>query len=216
MSRVKLNTTNEIVGDIYLLECTELSILIERLLTSDQSKVSIKAYWDTIQFLLAKNDYECVMKVLKENFSEKIYREIPKSPVIQDQSKSEQINQEIIIVNNKKLDQQIRFNAKIKTIALTLYLGNSDVTSRNTSRDEKLKFVEFKLEMFEADFCQLFDSSYHIRTQIQGLVSNDLRVTDRSSHITRLIDRGFKVDPKVPILAVTLEFKPKNEQRQGR
>jgi hypothetical protein len=160
------------------------------------------------------------MKVLKENFSEKIYHEIPKSTVIQDQSKSEQINQEIIIVNNKKQDQQIieqiHFNAKIKTIALTLYLGNSDVTSRNTSRDEKLKFVEFKLEMFEADFCQLFDSSYHIRVQIQKLLSNDLRVTDRSSHITRLIDRGFKVDPKVPILAVTLEFKPKNEQRQGR
>ncbi|CAF3740023.1 unnamed protein product, partial [Rotaria sordida] len=215
-SRVKLSKTNEILGDISLLECAELNILIDRLLYPDkaphQSQILIKAYWDTIQIILAKDDYACIMKILKENFSEKIYHKIPK-PAIQDQSEFKQTNQEKVIVTNKKSDQkiiqQIRFDAQIKKIALTLYLGNSNIRDRHTLRNENLIFVDLRLEMLKGHFRQLSDSSYSGKVQIQELLLDDRRETDC---VTRLIDRGFQVDPKVPMFIVNLESKPKNEQ----
>ncbi|CAF1279791.1 unnamed protein product, partial [Didymodactylos carnosus] len=168
--RVKLNNNNEILGDISVLECSELRTLIERLLypekIQNESQITIQLNWDTIQFILAKDDYAYIC-----------------------------------------------FDALIKKIALTLYLGESNIITEHVSRNENLKFVDLQFEMLKAHFQQLCDSSYNGSVQIQELVLDDLRETNRSDSITRMINRNFNVDPNILIFTVNIEFKPKKEER---
>ncbi|CAF3978777.1 unnamed protein product [Adineta steineri] len=228
-SRVHLSKTNEIVADINLLECAELHVLIDRLLypdqVFDQSQISIKAYWDTIQFILAKDDYACIMKVLDENFSETIQQRASKPPFTKVQTGSISKQEKVVVIDSKQPDrpitEQLRIDAKIKIIGLKLYLGDSKIRSRNTSRNENLKFVDLRLEICEAHFHQLSNSSYTAQAQIHGLILDDLREADRPNNVTRLIDRSSKVDSNTPILDVKLDCTPKDEQhskgvQQGR
>ncbi|CAF3245385.1 unnamed protein product [Rotaria sp. Silwood2] len=223
-SRVKLGKNNETLGDIVLLKCAELSTSIDRLLYPEniqhESQISIIANWDTIQFTLAKNDYACMMKVFKGNFSEKIYHKISKS-VVEEQPEYRQTSQNVVIVTNKnqdnfnsnKVSEKIHLNAEIKMIAITLYLGESNVTTRHASRNESSKFLDLRLEMLKAHFRQLSDSSYDGKAEIQKLLLEDLRKTNGSTGVSRMIDRSFNVDPNVPMFTVTLKFKTKNEQQ---
>ncbi|CAF4278394.1 unnamed protein product [Rotaria sp. Silwood2] len=223
-SRVKLGKNNETLGDIVLLKCAELSTSIDRLLYSEniqhESQISIIANWDTIQFTLAKNDYACMMKVFKGNFSEKIYHKISKS-VVEEQPEYRQTSQNLVMVTNKnqhnfnsnKVSEKIHLNAEIKMIAITLYLGESNVTTRHASRNESSKFLDLRLEMLKAHFRQLSDSSYDGKAEIQKLLLEDLRKTNGSTGVSRMIDRSFNVDPNVPMFTVTLKFKTKNEQQ---
>ncbi|CAF1293254.1 unnamed protein product, partial [Didymodactylos carnosus] len=222
--RVKLNKNNEILGDIGVLECAELHTLIERLLypekIQNEPEITIQLNWDTIQFILAKDDYACIMKIFKDNFTEKIHHKIPK-PDVQEQPKYKETNQEQVIVTNNRQDksndnkvlEKICFDALIKKIALTLYLGESNINTQQVSRNENLKFVDLRFEMLKAHFQQLSDSSYNANAQIQELVLDDLRETNQSDSITRMINRNFNVDPNIPIFNVNVEFKPKKEER---
>ncbi|CAF1170061.1 unnamed protein product [Rotaria sordida] len=223
-SRVQLDKNNETRGDISLLKCTELSTLIDRLLypekIQNEPEISIITKWDTIEFTLGKDDYACIMKIFKANFSEKIYHKIPKSTIIQEKV---EYRQKSVTVTNKnqqnlsdnQVSKKIHFNAEIKKIALTLYLSESKLITRYVSRDENLKFLDLRFEMFKADFCQLSDSSYNGKAQIQTFLLDDLRETNKSNTVTHMIDRNFNVDPNVPMFTVTLEFKKENKQQSN-
>ncbi|CAF2841774.1 unnamed protein product [Rotaria sp. Silwood2] len=225
-SRVQLGKNNETRGDISLFKCAELSTLIDRLLYPDkiqnEPQISIVANWDIIQFTLAKDDYACIMKIFKENFSEKIYHKIPK-PAVQEKTEYRQTSQNNVTVTNKnqenlntnQISEKIHFNAEIKTIAITLYLSESKLITRHASRNENLKFLDLRLETLKAHFRQLSDSSYDGKAQIQTLLLDDLRETNKSNSITRMIDRNFNVDPNASMFTVTLEFKKENEQQSS-
>ncbi|CAF1248487.1 unnamed protein product [Rotaria sordida] len=222
-SRVKLGKTNEIFGSISLLECSELSALIDRLLYPEkvqhEPEISIVVNWDSIQFTLAKDDYATLMKIFKKNFSEKFYHKISK-PAVQEQYEYRRMSQSGVIVTKKKEDninrnkisKKIHFNAEIKKIAITLYLDESNVITRHESRNENSKFFDLQLKMLKAQFRQLSDSSYAGQAQIQELILDDLRVTNRSNKVTHMINRSFNVDPNVPMFTVTLEYKTNNKQ----
>ncbi|CAF3918749.1 unnamed protein product, partial [Rotaria sordida] len=222
-SRVKLGKTNEIFGSISLLECSELSALIDRLLYPEkvqhEPEISIVVNWDSIQFTLAKDDYATLMKIFKKNFSEKFYHKIS-NPAVQEQYEYRRMSQIGVIVTKKKEDninrnkisKKIHFNAEIKKIAITLYLDESNVITRHESRNENSKFFDLQLKMLKAQFRQLSDSSYAGQAQIQELILDDLRDTNRSNKVTHMINRSFNVDPNVPMFTVTLEYKTNNKQ----
>ncbi|CAF1105334.1 unnamed protein product [Rotaria sp. Silwood1] len=225
-SRVQLGKNNETCGDISLLQCAELSTLIDRLLypekVQNEPQISIVTNWDTIQFTLAKDDYACIMKIVKENFSEKIYHKIPKSTV-QEKTEYRQNSQKNVTITNKNQEnlngnqvlEKIHFNAEIKKIAITLYLNESKFIPRHASRNENLKFLDLRFEMLKAHFRQLSDSSYDGKAQIQTLLLDDLRKANEFNSVTRMIDRNFNVDPSAPMFTVTLEFKKENEQQSS-
>ncbi|CAF1301171.1 unnamed protein product, partial [Rotaria sordida] len=222
-SRVKLGKTNEIFGSISLLECSELSALIDRLLYPEkvqhEPEISIVVNWDSIQFTLAKDDYATLMKIFKRNFSEKFYHKVS-NPAVQEQYEYRRMSQSGVIVTKKKEDninrnkisKKIHFNAEIKKIAITLYLDESNVITRHESRNENSKFFDLQLKMLKAQFRQLSDSSYAGQAQIQELILDDLRDTNRSNKVTHMINRSFNVDPNVPMFTVTLEYKTNNKQ----
>jgi hypothetical protein len=223
-SRVNLNTTNEIIGDIVLLECAEFHTSIDRLLHSrnikNEPEISVKVDWETIDLNISKNDYSCLMKIWRENFSEKIYHENPPS-THQEQSKDEQTNQEIPSFDgsikkqtnssNDQTSEKFRLDFQIKKIGLTLFLEESDLNVHGVIRNENSKFICMQIEMIEAHFQYLFDSSYHGEAQIQCFLLEDLRQTNLSNSNKRLLDRNDNVDRNAQMFIVTVKFKPKTE-----
>jgi hypothetical protein len=213
-SRVKLNNNNEILGDITLLECAEFHTMIDRHLHSEkiknEPKMSVKVEWETIDFTVSKDDYSCMMIIVKENFSEKIHHKIPQPAtqeqdnVVPDGAVKKQKNSSDVQISAK-----IRLDFEIKRIALTLYLGKSNLTVPRAPRDKSLEFANVRIEMLEAHFRQLSDSSYNAEARIQNIALDDLRGAHSPNDVTRLIDRNFNVDPNVQILIVTVKFKPK-------
>ncbi|CAF2933999.1 unnamed protein product [Rotaria sp. Silwood2] len=225
-SRVKLNSENNILGEVILLECAELNAIINRLLYPEKNRtepgVSIKVEWELVHFQLAKGDYSCIMKVLMDNFTENIRNQILENEQIEqyhyreeEREKEEEALRNAVIkqqqdVYGDDILQTVKIRAEIKKLALTLYLGESDLTVRRVPRNEDLKLADVKIEMLEALFNQLSDTSYKAMARAKNLVLDDLRVTNQSASLTRMIDRHFTVDPNTHMFIGSFQFKPKS------
>ncbi|CAF4060347.1 unnamed protein product, partial [Adineta steineri] len=225
-SRVKLNHDNNILGEIILLECAELNTLINRLLYPEKIKsepgVSIKVEWDLVHFRLAKGDYSCVMKVLMENFTENIRDQIPETAQLEqyhyrqeEQEKEEEALRNAVIKRQQdahggEVLQTVKIRAEIKKLALTLYLGESNLTVRRAPRDESYKLANVQIELLEALFRQQTDSSYKAMVRVKNFLVDDLRETNKATSVTRMMDRHFTVDPNAQMVIASFEFKPKS------
>ncbi|CAF3667368.1 unnamed protein product [Rotaria sp. Silwood1] len=229
-SRVKFDQDYNVIGEVVLIECAELNTSIHRLLYPDKIKtepaVSIKIDWESVDFQLTNDDYTSVMKVLMENFSENIRDQIPEG-FQNDQfhyKQAEQEKQEDQLVDSfiKKQKeshtddvlQTLKIRAEIKKMALTLYLGESDLTVRRAPRNNKLKLANVQIDTLEAVFRQKSDGGYKATGRVKNLLLDDLRATNKTTSITRMMDRYFTVDPNAHMFAASLEFKPKNQTRE--
>ncbi|CAF4508473.1 unnamed protein product, partial [Rotaria socialis] len=223
-SRIKLDRENHILGEILLLECAELNTLINRLLYPEKNQtepaVSIKAEWELVHFQLAKDDYSGVMKVLLQNFTENIRDQLLESDEIkkyyyrdEEQEKVEDASRNAVIKKQRDMYhddiyQTIKIQAEIKKLALTLYLGESNLTVCRTLRDEKLKLANVEISMLEVLFCQRSDQSYKAMARVKNLLLDDLREANKTSTVKRMIDRHSRVDPNTHMLIGAFEFKP--------
>ncbi len=63
--------------------------------------------------------------------------------------------------------------------------------------------------MLEALFRQQSDSSYKAMARIKNFLLDDLRETNKSTSVTRMMDRHFTVDPNAHMFVASFEFKPK-------
>jgi len=230
-SRVELTDENEIRGEASLLECTDLKTDIHRLLFPDRAKnevpLSIRVDWEEVHFRLAKDDYVCVMAVLTENFSENLKDLIQESSENErfhyrqeEQEKEEEKLREAVIEKQKasqttdEVKPTMRIQAEIQKLALTLYLGESNLTSGQTNRNDELKLANVQISMFEAIFRQRSDASYKASIRVKNFLLDDLRVTNKAGSVTRMMDRHFTLDPSAHMLVVSFEFKPKNTSRK--
>ncbi|CAF3681386.1 unnamed protein product [Rotaria sordida] len=226
-SRIKFDQDCNITGEVILIECAELNTSINRLLYPDKVKtepaISIKIDWESVNFQLANDDYTSVMKVLMENFSENIRDQIPES-FQSDQfyyKEAEQEKQEDQLIDDfikkqKELHtdevlQTLKMKAEIKKMTLTLYLGESDLTVRRAPRDDKLKLANVQIDTLEAVFRQQSDGGYKATGRVKNFLLDDLRVMNKSTSVTRLMDRHFTVDPNTHMFSASFEFKPKNQ-----
>ncbi|CAF0751812.1 unnamed protein product [Rotaria sordida] len=225
-SRVKLSSEHGILGEVILLECAELNTLINRLLYPEKIKtepeVSIKVEWELVHFKLAKGDYTCIMKVLMENFTENIRSQILENDQIEkyhyreeEREKEEEALRDAVIKRHKDalgddILQTVKLRAEVKKLALTLYLGESDLTVRRAPRNENLKLANVEIEMLEALFRQLSDTSYKAMARVKNILLDDLRATNKSTSVTRMIDRHFTVDPDTYMFIGSFDFKPKD------
>ncbi|CAF1542330.1 unnamed protein product [Adineta steineri] len=225
-SRVKLNHDNNILGEIILLECAELNILINRLLYPEKVKhepgVSIKVEWDLVHFRLAKGDYSCVMKVLMENFTENIRDQIPETAQLEqyhyrqeEQEEAEEALRNAVIKRQQdahggEVLQTVKIRAEIKKLALTLYLGESNLIVRRAPRDESYKLANVQIQLLEALFRHQTDSSYKAMVRVKNFLVDDLRKTNKATSVTRMMDRHFTVDPNAQMVIASFEFKPKS------
>ncbi|CAF4149952.1 unnamed protein product, partial [Adineta steineri] len=225
-SRVKLNHDNNILGEIILLECAELNILINRLLYPEKVKhepgVSIKVEWDLVHFRLAKGDYSCVMKVLMENFTENIRDQIPETAQLEqyhyrqeEQEEEEEALRNAVIKRQQdahggEVLQTVKIRAEIKKLALTLYLGESNLTIRRAPRDETYKLANVQIQLLEALFRHQTNSSYKAMVRVKNFLVDDLRKTNKATSVTRMMDRHFTVDPNAQMVIASFEFKPKS------
>ncbi|CAF2545662.1 unnamed protein product [Rotaria sp. Silwood2] len=228
-SRVKLDRDCNILGEAILLECAELNTLINRLLYPDKVKtepgVSIKVDWKLVHFQLAKDDYSCVMRVLMENFSENIRDQIPEGFQNEQyryrqeaQEKEEEKLRAAVIKKQKEscgteVLPTLKLRAEIKKLALTLYLGESDMSVRRGPRNDNLKLANVQIDTFEALFRQRSDGSYKATARVKNFLLDDLRATNKSSSVTRMMDRHFTVDPNTHMFVASFEFNPKNQSR---
>ncbi|CAF0895845.1 unnamed protein product [Rotaria sp. Silwood1] len=228
-SRVKLDQDCNILGEAILLQCAELNTLINRLLYPDKVKtepgVSIKVDWELVHFQLAKDDYSCVMRVLMENFSENIRDQIPEGFQSEqyhyrqeEQEKEEEKLRAAVIKKQKESSSTevlptLKLRAEIKKLALSLYLGESDLSVRRGPRNDNLKLANVQIDAFEALFRQQSDGSYKATARVKNFLLDDLRATNKSSSVTRMMDRHFTVDPNAHMLVASFEFKPKNQSR---
>ncbi|CAF0945953.1 unnamed protein product [Adineta ricciae] len=225
-SRVKLDRDYNILGEAVLLECAELNAVVNRLLFPQKAKsqpgVSINVQWDLVHFRLAKDDYSCVMKVLMENFSENVRDEMQDNTqnenyrYIQDkQEKEEDALKNAVIKKQKELqgDEVIptmKLRARISKLALTLYLGESDLSTRRGARNDNLKLANVEIDILEAVFRQQSDGSYKATARVKNFLLDDLRETNKPESVTRMMDRHFTVDPNAQMLVATFEFTPKS------
>ncbi|CAF1260195.1 unnamed protein product [Adineta steineri] len=225
ISRVKLNHDNNILGEINLLECAELNTLINRLMYPEKVKnepgVSVKVEWDLVHFRLAKGDYSCVMKVLMENFTENIRDQIPETAQLEqyhyrqeEQEKEEEALRNAVIKRQQdahggEVLQTVKIRAEIKKLALTLYLGESNLTVRRAPRDETYKLANVQIQLIEVLFRQQTDLSYKAMVRVKNFLVDDLRETNKATSVTRMMDRHFTVDPNAQMVIASSEFKPK-------
>jgi len=63
--------------------------------------------------------------------------------------------------------------------------------------------------MLEALFRQQSDGSYKAVARVKNFLLDDLRATNKSTSVTRMMDRHFTVDPNAHMLIASFEFKPK-------
>jgi hypothetical protein len=233
-SRVHLNNNNEILDDVILLDCDELCTRVDRLLHTEKlpndAKMSGNVEWETMDLAISKDDYSCLMKTYKENFSEKIYYKIP-PPIDQEQLQNEQTIQENtandVTIQKRKhsshetVSEKIRLDFQMKKISLTLYAGESNLTVHRSSSNPNSKLINMRIEMLEGHFQQFSDESYNAKAQIQYFLLDDLRITNPPNSITRLLDRNFNVDHHAQMFILTVTFNPKSETnpngvRQGK
>ncbi|CAF3775950.1 unnamed protein product, partial [Rotaria magnacalcarata] len=222
-TRIKLDRENNILGEILLLECAELNTLVNRLLYPEKNQaepaVSIKAEWELVHFQLAKDDYSGVMKVLLQNFTENIRDQLLESDQIkkyyyreEQENVADALRNDVIKkqrdIHHDDIYQTIKIHAEIKKLALTLYLGESNLTVRHTLRDEKLKLANVEINMLEVLFCQRSDQSYKAMARVKNLLLDDLREANKTSNVKRMIDRHFRVDPNTHMLIGAFEFTP--------
>ncbi|CAF3584298.1 unnamed protein product [Rotaria socialis] len=198
-SRVKFDRDCNIIGEATLLECAELNTLINRLLYPEKVKaepaVSIKVDWKLVHFRLAKDGYSCVMRILMENFSENIRYQIPE----------ESHTDEIL--------PTLRLRAEIKKLVLKLYFGGSDLSVRREPRNANLKLANVQIEILKALFRQNSDGSYKATANVKNFLLDDLRETNKSTSVTRMMNRHFTVDPNTHMFVASFDFKPKNQSR---
>ncbi|CAF4199282.1 unnamed protein product, partial [Adineta steineri] len=106
--------------------------------------------------------------------------------------------------------QTVKIRAEIKKLALTLYLGESNLTVRRAPRDESYKLANVQIELLEALFRQQTDSSYKAMVRVKNFLVDDLRETNKATSVTRMMDRHFTVDPNAQMVIASFEFKPKS------
>jgi hypothetical protein len=233
-SRVHLNNKNEIFDGIILLDCDELCTQVDRLLHTEkppnEARMSVNVEWETMDLVISKDDYSCLIKTHKENFSEKIYHKIPllvdQEQLQDEQTKEENVPDDVIIEqkkhsSHKTISEKIRLDFQMKKISLTLYLDESNLTVHRSSSNENFKLINMRIEMLEGHFRQFSDESYNVKAQIQYFLMDDLRKTNPPNSITRLLDRNFNVDHNAQMFILTVTFNPKSETnpnavRQGR
>ncbi|CAF3899768.1 unnamed protein product, partial [Rotaria magnacalcarata] len=229
-SRVKLDRDCNIIGEAILLECAELNTLINRLLYPEKVKtepgILIKVEWGFVHFRLAKDDYSCVMRVLMENFSENIRDEMPDSfqneqyryrQEIQEKEE-DKLRNDVIKKQKESLVTDVvvptlKLRAEIKKLALTLYLGESDLSVRRGPRNDNLKLAYVEIETLEAIFRQSSDGSYKATARVKNFLLDDLRETNKSTSVTRMMDRHFTVDPNTHMFIASFEFQPISQSR---
>ncbi|CAF1212266.1 unnamed protein product [Rotaria magnacalcarata] len=229
-SRVKLDRDCNIIGEAILLECAELNTLINRLLYPEKVKtepgILIKVEWGFVHFRLAKDDYSCVMRVLMENFSENIRDEMPDSfqneqyryrQEIQEKEE-DKLRNDVIKKQKESLVTDVvvptlKLRAEIKKLALTLYLGESDLSVRRGPRNDNLKLAYVEIETLEAIFRQSSDGSYKATARVKNFLLDDLRETNKSTSVTRMMDRHFTVDPNTHMFIASFEFQPRSQSR---
>ncbi|UJR10669.1 hypothetical protein I4U23_014864 [Adineta vaga] len=228
-SRIKLDPDYNILGEAVLLDCAELNTDIDRSLFPEKAKklpgISIKVQWDLVHFQLAKDDYSCVMKVLMENFSENIRDQIQDSIQNENyrytQEKQEKEEDELknaVIKKQKELQGDeivptMRLHAEISKLSLTLYLGESDLSTRRGARNDNLKLANVDIDMLEAIFRQKSDGSYKATARVKNFLLDDLRETNKADSVTRMMDRHFTVDRDVQMLVASFEFTPKSTSK---
>ncbi|CAF4998325.1 unnamed protein product, partial [Rotaria sp. Silwood1] len=83
-------------------------------------------------------------------------------------------------------------------------------TVRRAARNENLILANVEIEMLEALFRQLSDTSYKAMARFKNLLLDDLRVTNKLTSLTRMMDRHFTVDPNTHMFIGSFEFKPKS------
>ncbi|CAF4511064.1 unnamed protein product [Rotaria sp. Silwood2] len=229
-SRVKLDRDCNILGEAILLECAELNTLIDRLLYPDKVKtepgVSIKVDWELVHFQLAKDDYTCVMRVLMENFSENIRDQIPEGfpneqyRYIKDAQEKEKEKLKAAAIKKQKESYStevvptLELSAGIQKLALTLYSGESDLSARRVPHNDNSKLANVEIDTFEVLFRQQSDGSYKATAYVENFLLDDLRATNKSSSVTRMMDRYFTDDPNTHMLVASFEFKPKSQAGQ--
>jgi hypothetical protein len=192
--------------------------------------MSVNVEWETMDLAISKDDYSCLMKTYKENFSEKIYYKPPppidQTPLQDEQTKEVNIPNDITVQQKKHsshetISEKIRLDFQMKKISLTLYAGESDLNVHRLSLNQNFKLINMRIEMLEGHFQQFSDESYNAKAQIQYFLMDDLRKTTPPNSITRLLDRNFNVDQNAQMFFVTVTFNPKsetnpNDVRQGR
>jgi hypothetical protein len=203
-NRVILNDKNQVLSNISLLECSPFVTLINRYLNSEnEDDIYAKVQWDTIEFKLGKDDYTFINKILQENFKEKFFFKIPQMQNTEQQNESS-VDLPKKQSSSNKISPNIRLDFQIKQIGLTLYLNETNLNNQQISRDENSKFIYLTIQMIEANFKQLPDSTYYAKAQIQHLLLDDLR---QDNNISRLINKNFTVDQNTPLLTVTVQLK---------
>lgn len=208
-----------------LFECAECYAAINRFLHTKELKnepeISIETEWETIDLTMSKDDYSCLMKIWRGNFSEKIHYKSPLSTNQEQSSEDERINQEKLSfdgsikkqkdLSTDQISEKIRLDFQIKKISLILFLDEYNLSVRRTTRNENSKFVCMQIETIQAQFQYFFDSSYHGKAQIQSFLLEDLRQTNLSNSNTHLLDRNVNVDRNAPMFIVTVQFKPRTQ-----
>ncbi len=77
-----------------------------------------------------------------------------------------------------------------------------------------MKLADVQIDALEAIFRQYSDGSYKATARVKNFILDDLRATNKSTSVTRMMDRHFTVDPNTHMLVASFDFKPKNVTRQ--
>ena len=128
-----------------------------------------------------------------------------------DQPQQQQIqssNQPKKTIQNKKISPKIKVEFQIKEINLILYLKQ---TENQSLRDDTSKFISITIEMIEACFQQLSNSTFNAKLNILHLYANDLKQTDQNNQFAKFINKGFNVQQNSPLLIINLNNKTSNK-----
>ncbi|CAF3896761.1 unnamed protein product, partial [Rotaria magnacalcarata] len=226
VTRVKLDKNNEVESGITLLDCANFKIVIDRLLNLEKIKssaqISIAMQLDLIHFHLAKTDYLCVMKILKENFHEQTTTNVALEQYNyrQDEQKREENALRNIAAiqkqNECKTDEifeKIKIQAGLTKLAVTLYIGEPKLIDRYETRDKKLTLAYVEVDVLDVLVRQCSDSSFKVTASVKDFRFDDVREADKVGAVVHMIDRHFTVDPNAYMLNASLEFKPENKTR---
>ncbi|CAF4350528.1 unnamed protein product, partial [Rotaria sordida] len=84
-------------------------------------------------------------------------------------------------------------------------------TVRRAPRDDKSKLANVQIDTLEAVFRQQSDGGYKTIGRVKNFLLDDLRVMNKPTSVTRLMDRHLTVDPNTHMFSASFEFKPKNQ-----
>ncbi|XP_048251088.1 vacuolar protein sorting-associated protein 13A-like isoform X4 [Haliotis rufescens] len=213
LSRAVLVKTGQVEAEVLLLEPVTISVFVNRNLSAawyhDQPDMDLGGTLEALTVKMSQGDFTMTMSVLNDNLSEgqspaKTSSKTDVVPAVEPAVQASQTSTTAAAPGSAQQTQAVtepptqlvytkmKFNFQIKSISVTLYSGESKLTTGVCQREAIKALGKVALMMFALDGSMMSDTSMVTKVILRDTILDDLRPQSQKgiSRLLRMIQRS--------------------------